>query len=275
VAVCERTRHLEDAAQVAEVDHDLAEVAGGLTRSQLCRRTTALVAKADPEGYERRCKKAREERRVEFSPLPDGMAKLMWILPAAEARELFQQLCADAKGLPVDERTTDQKRCDVLMERVLGQRTEWNVRTFVTVWMETLMRLNDEPGQLAGYGPIEAGVARELAMRGPWRGIVLDEYRRAAAISKNTYRPSRLMKEFGHVRSGGTCAAPGCTRPIEEHDHITPWPGGGTEAANLQGLCRRHHHAKHDNYSVTRDADGTAHWKTPLGRKYSTQAHQY
>ena len=275
VAVHERTRHLDDPAQVAEVDRALAEVAGGLTRSQLCRKTTALVATADPEGYERRCKKAKEERRVEFTPLPDGMAKLMWVLPAAEARELFQQVCADAKGLPADGRTTDQKRCDVLMERVLGQRKEWNVRTFVTVGMETLMGLDDEPGQLAGYGPIAADAARDLAMRGRWRGIVLDEYRRAAAISKNTYRPSNLMKEFNHARSGGTCTAPGCSRPIEEHDHITPWPGGGTEAANLQGLCRRHHHAKHDNYTVTRDADGTTHWTTPLGREYSTQAHQY
>src|SRR3954465_8767271 len=37
-AIHERTRHLTDPAMVAEVDHALAEVAAGLTRTQLCRK---------------------------------------------------------------------------------------------------------------------------------------------------------------------------------------------------------------------------------------------
>jgi hypothetical protein len=274
-AVRERVQHLSSPALVAQVEDALVGVAAGLNRTQLCRRTTALVAKADPEGCERRCQKAREERRVEFSPLPDGMAKLAWILPAAEARVVFEQLCKDAKQLPADDRTTDQKRCDVLLDRLRGKSRDFNVRTFVTVSMETLLGLTNDPGHLAGYGPISADTARALAVQGPWRGILLDEYRHATAISTATYRPTALMKEFGQVRTGGSCAAPGCTRPIQEHDHIIPWPAGRTEAANLQGLCSFHHHAKHDNYTVTRDADGTAHWTTPAGRHYITQPYEY
>jgi hypothetical protein len=274
-AVRERTCHLADPAQVADVDQALAEVAAGLTRTQLCRKATSLVAKADPDGYEQRCHKAKADRRVELSALPDGMAKLTWVLPAAEAHQLFQQICADAKSLPKDDRTTDQKRSDVLLDRLLGERTGWNVRTFVTISMETLMGLTNDPGHLAGYGPISADAARELAMHGPFRGLLLDEYRQISAISAETYRPTVLMKEVNLARSAGTCTAPGCTRPVQEHDHITPWPAGNTEPANLQGFCAYHHHRKHDNYTVTRDSDGVSHWTTPAGRHHTTHPTQY
>jgi len=196
------------------------------------------------------------------------MAKLVWVLPAPEAHQLFQQICADAESLPKDDRTTDQKRSDVLLDRLLGTRTNWNVRTFVTISMETLLGLTNDPGQLAGYGAIAADAARELAMQGPFRGLLLAEYRQLSAISTGTYRPTVLMKEATLARSAGICTAPGCTRPVQEHDHITPWPAGPAEVANLQGLCT-FHHRKHDDYTVTRD--GTAHWTTPTGRHHTTQ----
>ncbi|WP_345034448.1 HNH endonuclease signature motif containing protein [Kutzneria kofuensis] len=83
------------------------------------------------------------------------------------------------------------------------------------------------------------------------------------------------MKEFAHVSAGGTCTAPGCASPIQELDHITPWPAGHTTPANLQGLCTWHHHRKHDNYTATRDPDGTSHWTTPTGRHYTTRPFEY
>jgi hypothetical protein len=275
VAVKERTDHLDDPELVAQVEDALVDIAAGLNRTQLCRKTTALIAKADPDGHEARCDKAKAERRVEVSPLPDGMAKLTWILPAIEAHVIHQQICKDAKALAKDDRTTDQKRCDVLLDRVLGAKRDWNVRTFVTISMETLMGLTNDPGHLAGYGAIPADDARALAMHGPFRGLLLNEYRHADALSAETYRPTVLMKEFDHARTGGTCTAPGCNSPIQEHDHITPWPIGQTKAANLQGLCAWHHRRKHDNHTVTRDADGTTTWTTPNGRVYSTGLHEY
>jgi len=83
------------------------------------------------------------------------------------------------------------------------------------------------------------------------------------------------MKEATLARSAGTCTAPGCTLPIQEHDHITPWPAGKTTPANLQGLCTWHHHRKHDNYTVSRDVDGTTHWTTPAGRHHTTEPARY
>ncbi|GAA3437044.1 DUF222 domain-containing protein [Kutzneria kofuensis] len=242
-AVRERVQHLSPDL-VTEVEDALVEVAAGLNRTQLCRKTTALVAQADPDGYEQRCHKATKDRRVEFAPLPDGMAKLTWILPATEAHLVFQQLCKDAKALPTDDRTTDQKRSDALLDRLRGTKRDWNVRTFVTLSMETLLGLTNDPGHLAGYGPIAADAARELAMHGPWRGILLDEYRHATAITTDTYRPTALMKEFAHVSAGGTCTArvapapfrntttspPG--QPATPNPPISRASAGGTTTAN-------------------------------------------
>ena len=274
-AVHERVVNLASAEMITEVEDSLVEVAAGLTRSQLSRRTSKMVAEVDPVGYEQRREKAECGRRVEIRPLPDGMAQLLLILPAVEARMAHDLLCADARDLPADDRTTDQKRADVFLDRFLGKAIDRTVQVHVTISMETLLGLTEDPGLLDGYGPIAADAARDLAMQGPWRGILLDEHRRAGSLSSHTYRPKKLLREFVKVRDGGTCTAPGCTRPIHELDHVTPWPAGTTKARNLTGFCVRHHRVKHADHRVTVDEDGTLHWNTPLGRSYATTPHHY
>ncbi len=274
-AVRDRVRNLPSVELITQVEDTLVGIAPGLTHSQLSRRTTALVAQADPTGYEQRHHKAKTDRRVELRPLPDGMAQLTAILPAVEARTAHDLLCADAKALPPDDRTTDQKRADAFVDRFLGQATERSVRVHVTISMETLMGLTEDPALLEGYGPISADTARELAMNGIWRAVLLDDCDQAEAIGKHTYRPGRRLKELVGVRSGGVCSAPGCTRPIQERDHVTPWPKGPTALHNLKGLCTRHHHLKHDTHQVKVDETGTLHWTTPLGRTYTTTPHTY
>lgn len=37
-----------------------------------------------------------------------------------------------------------------------------------------LLGANDQPGELAGYGPIPSAVARDLAAGGTWRRILTD-----------------------------------------------------------------------------------------------------
>lgn len=274
-AVYERVVTLPTQAMIAQVEDDLLDVAGGLNRTQLARKTTALVATVDPIGYDQRCQRARTERRVEFTPLPDGMAKLAAILPAVEARQAYDLLTTDVKALHKDGRTTDQKRADCFIDRFLGNAVHRDVQVHVTVPMETLLGLTEDPGLLDGYGPIPADMARELAKHGPWRGILLDEYRHATALGTHKYRPDAATREFTTVRDGGTCTAPGCTNPIEELDHVVPWPRGKTAATQLKGICSWHHHRKHDNYTVTLSADGSAEWVTPQGRRYTTHPHRY
>jgi len=273
--VDERVVNLPSQAMIAEVEDEVAEVASSLTRTQLARRTTKLVAGVDPTGYDQRRQKAKEERRVEFLPLPDGMAELRIRLSAIDARACYEVLTQDARALLKDERTTDQKRADAFLDRFLGYGVDREVQVHVTISMETLMGLTEDPGLLDGYGPLAADAARELAMHGPWSGLLLDKYRRAEALSTDKYRPTAAIKEFSKLSAGGVCSAPGCTSPIREFDHTVPWPKGKTNATQIKGYCAHHHHEKHANHAVTLDPDGTIHWVTPQGRHYTSQPHQY
>ncbi|QUQ65688.1 hypothetical protein JJ691_34120 [Kutzneria sp. CA-103260] len=273
--VDDRVVHLAKPELVAQVEDALVDLAPGLTRTQLARRTTKAVAEADPLGYDQRRLKAREDRRVEFTPLPDGMTQLSIILPAIDARQAYDLLTQDARALVKDDRTTDQKRADAFLDRFLGYGVDRKVKVHVTISLETLMGLTEDPGLLDGYGPIAADSARELAMHAPWRGLLLDQYRRASELSTDTYRPTTRIKEFAELNAGGVCSAPGCTTPIQELDHTTPWPQGDTNATQLKGYCAHHHHLKHGNHTVTLDSDNTLHWITPLGRHYTTHPHQY
>ena len=273
--VDDRVVNLASPAMVAEVEDALVEMAPGLTHTQLARRATKAVATADPLGYDQRRQKAREERRVEFVPLPDGMAQLRITLDAIDARQAYDLLTKDARALVKDDRSTDQKRADAFQDRFLGYGVDRKVQVHVTISMETLMGLTEDPGQLDGYGPIAADSARDLAMHGPWRGLLLGPTRTAEAMTTQKYRADAKTREFSIRRDGGTCCAPGCTTPIQELDHTVPWPKGETAAAQLRGYCARHHRLKHGDYTVTLDQDGTLHWVTPQGRHYATRPHQY
>jgi hypothetical protein len=274
--VDDRVINLPCPAMVAEVEDALVEAAPGLTHTQLARRATKAVAEADPLGYDQRRLKAKDkDRRVEFYPLPDGMAQLRITMTAIDARACHDVLTQDAKALVKDDRTTDQKRADAFLDRFLGYGVDRKVKVHVTISMETLMGLTEDPGTLDDYGPIAADSARELAMRGPWRGLLLGPTRTVEEMSTGLYRADTRTREFAIQRDGGTCCAPGCTTPIQELDHTVPWPAGKTEASQLKGYCAHHHHLKHGNYNVTLDEDGTLHWVTPLGRHYTTKPHQY
>jgi len=49
-----------------------------------------------------------------------------------------------------------------------------------------------------------------------------------------------------------------------------PWEqGGATNEANLDCLCSRHHHAKHDaGWTPKRREDGSTEWTGPTGHLY-------
>lgn len=112
----------------------------------------------------------------------------------------------------------------------------------VTLSLDTLTGRCGEPGELAGYGPLHAAVAADLAK----------------TLS-------------AHASTQTTCRFPGCRRTGQrcEIDHIIPFDGTNTTAANLQCLCPRHHHLKHEaSWQVTRGPDGITRWTTHTGRRY-------
>jgi hypothetical protein len=148
----------------------------------------------------------------------------------------------------------------------------------VTVGLETLLGHNDAPADLAGYGPITAGMARDLATRGTWRCAVVDgDHGTILGVGRSTfsarYQPPEATARLVRMRDQ-TCTFPGCRRQAGrcDLDHRIPYSRGGpTCECNLQTLCGNHHRLKHEagfRVRVSEDPDdppGTVVWTTPTG----------
>ena len=208
---------------------------------------------------------------------------------------------AQQHGLPGDDRSADQRRADALIQLALDRLTPTSTSTTasttastggvpcgplptgqglrpgvqVTVALSTLLGLDEQPGELAGYGPVTADTARRLAAdpTGTWRRLLTDPHGHLLDYGRRTYRPPRNLANHVITRDG-TCRFPGCRRParICELDHQKPWNNGGTTSpTNITALCARHHHLKHDTgWQVTGSPEHHLHWTSPTGRHYTT-----
>jgi hypothetical protein len=189
----------------------------------------------------------------------------------------------DARG--TDSRSADMKRADALTalagfalaassEDVALHRRPITVN--VTIDLSTLLGLNENPGQLAGYGAIPASVARALASDGKWKRFITDPQTGALLdYGRETYSPPQALIDFLIARDR-TCRFPGCRRSaaLSDLDHAQSWEEGGTTSLdNLGALCRRHHLLKtHGGWSIESRADGSCTWTSPLGKIYQTPA---
>jgi len=284
----DQLRPLNDAAAgkvqaaVLEYMHTRREHSG------FCRKLKREVLKHDPRGVEQRHTAAMQERRISVKPVEDGMSWVGGTLPAPDGLALdaaLDQLAAQAKtAAPEDGRTKAQRRADALgqiaRDVLAGQCTHCTRRPAplrpavqVTVAMSTLLGIDTEPAELAGYGPIPASLALNLAFdhTGTWRRLVTDDLGHLIDYGRSTYRPPAALRDYVIARDR-TCRFPGCTRPADtcEVDHVTAWADGGpTNAANLAPLCTRSHHCKHDtHWHATRLPDGSLDWTDPTGHHH-------
>jgi hypothetical protein len=145
----------------------------------------------------------------------------------------------------------------------------------VTVALTTLLGLDENPAELAGYGPINAQTARRIAADGTWRRLLTDPTTgHLLDYGRTTYRPPADLRDFIIARDR-TCTFPGCARQARrcDLDHIQPYSNGGTtDDTNLHALCRRHHRARHEaGWTVTRNTDDTTTWTSPAGKTLRTQ----
>ena len=142
----------------------------------------------------------------------------------------------------------------------------------VTIDLPTALGLANNPGQLAGYGPIPANIARQIAADGRWKRFVTDPISGVLLdFGRETYEPPQELQDFLIARDR-TCRFPGCRQPahLTDLDHAIPWEKGGkTSAENLGALCRRHHNLKtHKGWRVQSNADGSCTWTNPAGQTY-------
>jgi hypothetical protein len=245
------------------------------------RRLAALV---DPEAVVARARRAISERRVTCRPAPDTMAYLTALLPADQAVGAYARLlrAADSARATGDPRSRGQVMADALVEAVRGHGADRQgspgadphaadadaaatsadpaaaanpaaepVELQLVISDASLFGSSEEPGELAGYGPVPAGWARDLVHRGlaeaaVWvRRLYADRHAGAltAMESRSRIAPAGLAR---FIRSRDrTCRTPYCDAPIRHTDHVTPYASGGTTSAeNLQGLCEQCNYAK-------------------------------
>ncbi|NMR28526.1 HNH endonuclease signature motif containing protein [Crystallibacter degradans] len=144
----------------------------------------------------------------------------------------------------------------------------------VTLSLETAARLSEEPGELAGYGPIPPEMARNLAgLAKSWLLVLTDEYRNAIAAAKDLRHPSEWLKRLVRLRDGH-CSGPGCRVEAKfcEVDHTIAWEDGGkTVLENLKAACKPDHRAKHKGgWKVTQHPDGSTTWKSRTGHEWTS-----
>ena len=158
---------------------DVADRAGDLTTGQLRALLRKLCLVADPEDAKRRLQRAVEDRRVVLEANPAGSANLLLLdLPpdvAAAARERIDHL---ARRLPGDDRTMDQRRADVALDLLRARQPFGRGMVDLTVDLRTLLGLADDPGELGGWGPVVADIARQVTDRqtdGRWQATVIDD----------------------------------------------------------------------------------------------------
>jgi hypothetical protein len=227
--------------QARELDARLADWTCGHTHQQITAKARRLVLKVDPEGAEARAGKRRTERRVEIEPDEDGIAHC--------GAAILAQIAAVATEPPDGS---------------------------VAIWAKIAELLGgDAPGELAGYGPATAAVARALAAReARWRRVLTDPADGSVVAAEHKgYSPPTALAEHMRLRDRHrrfpTCSASAIRADL---DHTVPHPAGSTRHGNLGALCRRHHKRKHDGgWSLTQPEPGHFIWRAPNGRSYHSR----
>ncbi|MGH3322035.1 MAG: DUF222 domain-containing protein [Streptosporangiaceae bacterium] len=268
----------------ARVDAALAGELPELTAKRAAAAARRLVIGIDPHAAHVRARRERADRYVCARPGPHGTGFLDAKLTAEQTQACWTALDAVARGLRSegDPRTIGQLMADTLVERVTGQVRADDVGVEVNVLMrpETLLGDEDTPALLAGYGPIPAGLARELTDRSNvWlRRLFTDAHDDTITGRDPTRR--RFDGPLGALirAADQQCGRPWCDCRIVDIDHRHPYAAGGpTTRANGDGYCRRSHTTRHlPGWQVACvDFDGDApkvlEWTTPTGHRYRSR----
>ncbi len=259
------------------------------TVAQLRRSLKRAVLAVEPKTAAERAKQAHADRTLHWTPLEDGMAELKLIASASEVMTIFNVADAIAKQLKADGPkhgepgwlSIDALRSDALVALITqGAAIVKPPAVNVTVDLPTLLGLQDNPAELAGYGPIPANLARILAADGRWRRMILEpQTGDLLDLGHSSYKPTAELSRFVKTRDR-QCTFPSCQRAADhgDLDHQRPYrPGdpnsGGTDRANLHPPCKNHHVLKHKGRWVlhTNPDTGRRSWKSPTGHTYTVQ----
>ena len=286
--IVDRVAVLDD-DQAAAVQERVLAQAPEQTWAQLDAALRRAILAVDPDGAAERHQQAKKERRVDVFAEDDGMATVWARMTAPDAAASFEWLTRLARGMGADdERTLDQRRADLLAAALTGKLVIRDVEATDTVSsspvtpgkplitvlvpLTTLTGADDEPGEITGYGPIPAHLARDIAADAVWRRLVTDPLSGAVLDhGRANYRPPAALADFVRARDE-VCRHPRCRRAATtcELDHVIPWdPDGTTSEANVAALCTAHHDLKEQpGWQVVLHPDRRMEWITPTGHRY-------
>ncbi|MCW2134011.1 HNH endonuclease signature motif containing protein, partial [Arthrobacter sp. VKM Ac-2550] len=275
--------------------------AGEITVESVQARARKARERLHPETLTIRHERANQSRNVGLVPQDDGMAEVWFRCSADKAVMVFNLVQALAKKLqgPDEARTLPQLRADVITDLLVnnpgtcsggsaatgtgtctgtgtgtGAGAGVTASVAVTLSLETAAGLSEEPGELAGYGPIPPEMARNLAgLAKSWLLVLTDEYDKAIAAAKDLRHPPEWLKRLVRLRDGH-CSGPGCRVEARfcEVDHTIAWEDGGkTVLENLKAACKPDHISKHaGGWKVTQHPDGSTTWKSRTGHEWTS-----
>ncbi len=138
-----------------------------------------------------------------------------------------------------------------------------------------MIGLEDRAGELAGFGPIAADLARQTAFESRrWEYSIRNGDTGDVIAAGTTRRRPTAALQHAVRATNPTCVFPGCRMPATDCDldHIEDFANGGpTTADNLAPACRHDHTIKHQyGWTYRRLPNGTYEWTSRLGLKHST-----
>lgn len=275
------TDHLDEALAREVADRVLGRAAE-MSTGQLGAALRRLCIDTDPDDAARRYATGVEERRVVAEPNPDGTADLLGLsLPADRVAAIVSRIAAMARARRRrhEPRTLDQIKADVLLELLEGRSHSHSPRPNldITVDLTTLIGLDDRAGEIPGWGPVIADIARQAVERQPdgtWRVRVTDPDSGAVLHDGTTRRRPRAAQRRHVEARQPVCAYMTCRQPATrcDLDHEIDWARGGpTLVPNLQPLCRHEQDIKHrGGWRVTHLGNGRYRWISRHGHLYET-----
>jgi hypothetical protein len=259
-----------------------------------------LAARLDAAAVVERRRRAESERCVTIRPAPDQMVYLTALLPLAQGVAAYASLRQAAQsGVGTGQATgLGQAMADTLVHCLTTGSGTAAGKPVVPVAINLVMsdralldpagpgnQDSDEDAELEGYGPIPAGLARELiadcldAGSRVWlRRLFADPLTgRLTGMDADRRLFPKQLADFIGLRDR-FCRNPWCNARIRHRDHIDPAADGGTTSAeNGQGLCEQCNHAKQALDWRTRVIDDpfgthTVEITTPTGHTYRSTA---
>jgi hypothetical protein len=279
------TSHLTVATARGVVDQIITD-APHLTTGQLAEHVKELAIEANPAEAEDRYHHTVDQRRVVAQPTVAGAADLaIYDAPPDRVAAAMRRInhLARSHRRQGETRTMDQLRADVALDLLMGQGKDSEAGpgrrgvVDLTVDLATLAGLTESPGDLRGFGPVIAEVARRVADQSPdaeWRFTVGDSASgQPIGGGLIRRRPEARDRRLVEARDR-TCVFPGCRMPASvcDIDHITPHAEGGPTAPfNNAAACEHDHRVRHRHgWTYRRLPDGDYVWKSRLGHLYTT-----